>query len=100
MLMAAINLQSNMSDTTTYLKASIKYEAQKKANGYTFTGFGHQFRETERKYKDFADKLEAMCEDLNETVPFEKALLEVFTNQVINLRLAESIEREQYNDRD
>lgn len=69
----------------------------------TATNTGHSFRFKERKYQQWAEKLDALVADMErESDPkekFEVSLIKKLRDQVTNCELAASIEFENYNDK-
>ena len=67
------------------------------------TGLGHQFRAKERRYQDWARKLDELVTEMErESDPkdhFEMSMLKKLRDQVTNCELAASIELENYRDR-
>lgn len=79
-------------DLATELRASINYEANKK-------GLGHQFRSTERQYRDNAAQIEQMMNTLNVKTPFGAAMFNKLNDVRIAFEQAAIMEEDNYKDR-
>lgn len=83
-----------MDRTTALLKASIKYERQKRE------GLGHGFKTDERTYQDFAERMGDMALEIEVKDQFSEAMFKKLNAMRLEFEDMAARLKEQYEDRD